>query len=559
MVNKASFLHENLIEKVRNSLLILAVFTWPLILLHPLQNFPMNDDWTYAWAVENFLDTGTLKILDWSTSINVAQVIWGALFCLPFGFSFAALRLSTWVMSILGLCGLYLLLRELNVSRRDSLIGTAILAFSPFYFLFSFSFMTDVPAIALTTWSLLCFVKAFASGKYRWLIGGSVLSALAIATRLPGVAIPAAVGAAIVFQKNLRFRKAVSIAIGAVFPLIFTLALLWWHSHHTEHRGDLTWSGATLQGRTDSLKWGLMYFHKWLFVTIVYSVAPIGIFSAPIAVSSPTWLDRRKILLVLGVVLLLFAIGSITGFSPLQRHGANWNLDDFISSHRLVPGPVRYANTPLESLLAGSLGVLFFCLALGPAVRRTSVPGILLLRWFLILQAGLITVLWLWDARYMLAFLPALFAIMLSASPIRRPKLALLFVAAFLVVAIGEVHDEAEYNRALWMGVDHLRAHGVPVSRINAGYMVNGWLQYAHKGNSRVNEKGELMVDWINDGSKDFDYQVSNKVEQGWEKMTEIPYSAWFGPSGHLYVVQRSGAQALPANSETKGKVAPAS
>jgi Dolichyl-phosphate-mannose-protein mannosyltransferase len=540
--NRASFLHERFtLETIRNSFLILAISAWPLILLQPLRNFPMNDDWTYAWAVENLLNTGTLRILDWSTSINVAQVLWGALFCLPWGFSFAALRLSTWVISLLGLWALYLLLRELKVSRRDSLIGTAILGFSPFYFLFSFSFMTDVPFISFTTWSLLAFVKAFGSGKRGWLTTGSVLSALAIATRLPGVAIPVAVGALVVFQKNPRFRKSVSFCIGAVLPLLFTVGLLWWHSHHTEHRGDLTWSGATLQGRTDSLKWGLLYFHKWLFVTIIYSVAPLGIFSAPIAVSSPRWVHYKKILLVLGIVLILFAIGSFTGFSSLQKHGANWKLDDFISSHRLVPGSGHYENTRLWHFMAGSLGVLFFCLALGPAVGHTAAPGIVLLRWFLVLQGGLITVLWLWDARYMLAFLPALFAIMLSAAPIRRPKLALLLIGIFLAVSVGEVHDEAEYNRALWLGVDHLRALGIPVSQINGGYMVNGWLQYAHKGNSRANKKGELLVNWINDNSKDFDYQVSNAVDKGWVKMKEIPYSAWFGASGHLYVLERSG------------------
>src|SRR5262249_25626154 len=158
----------------------------------------------------------------------------------------------------------------------------------------------------------------------------------------------------------------------------------------------------------------------------------------------------------------------------------------------------------------------------GPAVGHTTVPGIVLLRWFLIMQSGLITVLWLWDPRYMLVFLPAIFAIILSAAPIRRPRLALLLIGIFLTVSVGEVHDEAEYNRALWLGVGHLRGLGIPVSRINGGYMVNGWLQYAHKENSRANEKGELLVNWINDNSKDFDYQISNAVDKGWVKMKEI-------------------------------------
>ena len=80
---------------VRTSVLIIAGFAIPLLTLHALQNVPYIDDWVYAWAVENFLNTGTLKILDWSTSIDVAQILWGVLFCLPAGFSFEALRLST--------------------------------------------------------------------------------------------------------------------------------------------------------------------------------------------------------------------------------------------------------------------------------------------------------------------------------------------------------------------------------------------------------------------------------------------------------------------------------
>ena len=59
-------------------------------LLRPFQNTPFVDDWAYAWSVEHLLRTGEMRILDWSTSINIVQVAWGALFCVPFGFSFTA-------------------------------------------------------------------------------------------------------------------------------------------------------------------------------------------------------------------------------------------------------------------------------------------------------------------------------------------------------------------------------------------------------------------------------------------------------------------------------------
>src|SRR5689334_10766744 len=99
---------------IKTSLLFLAAFTIPLLILRPLQNVPYVDDWTYAWSVENLLNTGTLKVLDWSSSMAVAQALWGALFCLPAGFSFSALRLSTWVLSVFGIIGFYQLLMELG-------------------------------------------------------------------------------------------------------------------------------------------------------------------------------------------------------------------------------------------------------------------------------------------------------------------------------------------------------------------------------------------------------------------------------------------------------------
>src|SRR3954468_23612982 len=68
---------------------------WPLAcvaLVRPLTNVPIIDDWTYAASVEQLLQTGRLRILEISAIYPVTQVLWGALFSLPFGFSFGALR-----------------------------------------------------------------------------------------------------------------------------------------------------------------------------------------------------------------------------------------------------------------------------------------------------------------------------------------------------------------------------------------------------------------------------------------------------------------------------------
>ena len=82
--------------------ILLLVYFFVAIPLHLFADVPLHDDWTYAWSVEHFLKTGKLAVLDWSIHYPFAQILWGALFCLPFGFSFSALRVSTVMLAWLG-------------------------------------------------------------------------------------------------------------------------------------------------------------------------------------------------------------------------------------------------------------------------------------------------------------------------------------------------------------------------------------------------------------------------------------------------------------------------
>src|SRR5262249_47520238 len=141
-------------ERIRDCFWIVLSEAVLALVLSPFQNTPFIDDWVFAWPVEELLQHGQLKFLEYNLSVNVPGVLWAALFCLPFGFSFTALRVSTWVLALSSLCGLYLTLRDLGVSRRDSLLGTASLGLYPIFFILSFTFMTDVPFVACLVWSI---------------------------------------------------------------------------------------------------------------------------------------------------------------------------------------------------------------------------------------------------------------------------------------------------------------------------------------------------------------------------------------------------------------------
>ncbi|MEH2041994.1 hypothetical protein [Nostoc sp.] len=91
--------------KVEIPYVLVLITTWILmtILVNPLGNFPLNDDWAYGQSVQSLVEKGNLKISPWSAANLLSQVFWGALFCLPFGFSFTALRFSTLTLGALTL------------------------------------------------------------------------------------------------------------------------------------------------------------------------------------------------------------------------------------------------------------------------------------------------------------------------------------------------------------------------------------------------------------------------------------------------------------------------
>src|SRR5215831_17778048 len=156
------------------------------VLLRPFQNTPFLDDWIYAWAVERLLDRGDLRMLDYASVVNPVQTLWGALFCLPFGFSFTTLRVSTWVAALSGLWAMYLVLRDQDVSPGDALLGTACLGACPIYFMLSFSFMTDVPLVVSSLWAAFAFLRATSLRRDRWLGTAILASCCAVGVRVVG-------------------------------------------------------------------------------------------------------------------------------------------------------------------------------------------------------------------------------------------------------------------------------------------------------------------------------------------------------------------------------------
>jgi hypothetical protein len=136
-----------------------VVTTTLLVSTYAPADVPFIDDWTYAWSVQHYLQTGALRMLEWSAHYPLAQILWGALFSQWLGFSFVVLRFSTLVLAWCGLVALFLTLRELRIPSYLAGLGTLIVWCNPLFFVLSHSFMTDAPFISAMNGALLGYVR----------------------------------------------------------------------------------------------------------------------------------------------------------------------------------------------------------------------------------------------------------------------------------------------------------------------------------------------------------------------------------------------------------------
>jgi len=177
---------------------LVAMWIFMAVFVDPRGEFPINDDWAYAWSARHFAETGEIRFHEWLftsfqllSSPLLTQILWGSTFLIAAGeFSFTALRLSTMVMGLVGVLGTYYLLKEL---RRDGIFaftGAFVISVNPIYFELSNSFMTDVPFYALFVVSLLFFARTLRRFDVFDYALATVLCCAAILIRQVGLALP---------------------------------------------------------------------------------------------------------------------------------------------------------------------------------------------------------------------------------------------------------------------------------------------------------------------------------------------------------------------------------
>ncbi len=192
-------------------------------------DFPLSDDWSYAFSVRALCTEGTLRFLPWTGTSLVLQSWYGAALCRLFGFSFDVLRLSTLVLATSGVLGFFLLLGRAGIAGAPRALATALFALDPLYVNLAFTFMTDVPFTVAAVWSGYAYVRGFATRQRSWLIAGGLLAAAALLIRQHGIFVAMAAGLAALLADGRPWRTRFADALAAgLLPLVVVIAFHVW-------------------------------------------------------------------------------------------------------------------------------------------------------------------------------------------------------------------------------------------------------------------------------------------------------------------------------------------
>jgi hypothetical protein len=505
------------------------------LLANPKGDFPLMDDWSYGRAVKTLLEEGRLHYDGWNTPTLFLQVLYGALFCLPFGFSFETLRISTLVAGLFGGLGVYVLLREASANRVVATFGSLTVMFNPSYVQHAFSFMTDVPFVALAVASAVFFLRALRTGALSDVALGTGLAACATLVRDIGLAIPLGYGVAL-FVTTFKSKPAL---VRASLPLGITLAVLLAYKAIIGYYGitpllqnavaDFIVLRVKTEGAT-TVAWGVYQLSEAAFAHLALFVLPLVIVLAAYRLRRVDLNGRLRALLIISVPTFLLLVYwrfwppslpvRVFGIMDQVMHGTRpWAPSNEPHLFRQTVWLAEFVATALTLLLLTSVAAGSF--RREPAGYRSEVKTGL----FGVVTSFALLAPFLIDGRFQERYLlPAVPFFALSLVALSKPDIGELgwprrilglalgsaLLLGYATISVLYMHDNLLWNRARWDAVAYLVTEkGVVPARIDGGLPVNGWFLFDAEGPLReryANWRAQPPRWWRNDAA---DYRIA--------------------------------------------------
>jgi len=276
-------------EVIADTALLSGLWLVSILIVNPIGNFPLNDDFSYGLTVEHLLETGDYRPLPWFWAPFITNALWGTIFCVPAGFSFTALRVSTLVMGWFAIMGSYYLAVELRGDRYVAVLAAMTLAFNPLFHALSYSFMTDVTFTAISIWAAYFFACSLRTERISVLAIGTALSVAATLSRQIALCVPLAFLITTFMTSRYRPRAIVIASLPGLLCIGSFLSFRWWLRASGREPALIDPKINQIMQTLGSIHSLLTTFPEHLFVASLY----LGLFLSPLLLVSIGFPRRR--------------------------------------------------------------------------------------------------------------------------------------------------------------------------------------------------------------------------------------------------------------------------
>lgn len=518
-----------------------------VILVNPLGNFPLNDDWQYAYPVKQLIEAGRFEMQGQFAPNILLQVLWGYLSCILLGaFDFTFLRFG---VLLLGLgCGLlvYQWLKEEGIPSSKSGGVSLVLLGSPLFFSLSFTFMTDVPFLFLCLLSLRYFSRYVHQGQLSRLGMASLAAVAAYTIRQPGILFLLGFAAYVIWDQRRRQDRwiiaGLLLGIGALAYLGMEKGL--------KPALEITDNYVPVANIyfTEVFSQPLTVLNTWaarFLKTFIY----LGVFTLPLVpFLLPKYLEKglfskRSLVVIVGGNIILFGLTLMANktFPFGGNVWFNWGLGPELLKDVYTLG---LENTPsVHSFwlyllqLLGQWQITCMLLLLWRTWSERSASQQALVIWLILMNGlylGVISIFSYFDRFTLLCWVTCLYIIApwLALPQGKQRWLSALPFILMLLFSTLATKDYLNWNRARASAYNWLNETGIDITQIDAGYEYNGWYNY-HREPLQVEDRSFW---WVTEE----DYLISFGPVEGYRAIQTFPYYRWlWWKKDQILVLQR--------------------
>ncbi|WP_161604423.1 ArnT family glycosyltransferase [Roseiconus nitratireducens] len=540
-----------------------------------------NDDFLYARCTQILIDEGRYQHVSQHGQLAASvasHCLWGALVCLPTGFSYDQLHLAVGLAATLGVVAIYLAARELGGSHRIALLSAMAMLVGPFYYGMSFTFMTDVTAASMASIAVFGYARGVVRDSMAWLIVGSIGASLAMwsrQTHLCVIAVPtiALIGDA---WHRRRFRRAAfGLLASCALPLLsFLVFELGWLVPGDDARvgivdvetRDLAW-----------LKQTIVFVYAGGLLTGLAALPLLPLLVARVCRPAENVALRKAQSWATGLVGLLWAgVFAVTGLRTYITQATgyilyNAHLGPILLADQDDPGrwsdiggvswpPWIWQIVTALSIISLALLAGLAATSIGRLIRRPhesgAVDAVLRRDWFiagligcmLAASAALLAMVEMVYDRYWMLLYPMLFPwigsqrIFPAVPPVRTVRGVTAAVAAMILLMFTMsfvfVHDFLAWNDARHDQVRVWLDQGLAARDFDAGNGINGWLRSAEDVATH-GRPGDDTPFWRGLAQ----HALAIGPRPGWEVEKTISWRSWAaaGKQCTLYVLNKRG------------------